>query len=83
MPAPTYNPHAVLTKNSRLHHEPEVLQAHEGVVSYFGQAGSVDTAVSNEVGLNIMGLMVSDPPVVNPTPKKAFITEENETMTNN
>ncbi|KIO27625.1 hypothetical protein M407DRAFT_23189 [Tulasnella calospora MUT 4182] len=83
MPTPTYNPHAVLTENSRRRHELEELRAREGVVSHFGQAGSINTTVSNEVGLNIMGLTVSDSPIVRPTPKKAFITEEDETMTNN
>ncbi|KAG8913519.1 hypothetical protein FRC01_004499 [Tulasnella sp. 417] len=77
------HPHAIVTENARLRRELEELRAREGVISRLGHSSGVEAAVPNEVGLNIMGLTVSEPPIVCPIPKKTVNINGDTAMEDN
>ncbi|KAG8926639.1 hypothetical protein FRC01_008570 [Tulasnella sp. 417] len=76
-------PNAIITKNACLRHELEELRACEGVISRLGHSSGVEAAVPNEVGINIIGLTVADPPIVHPIPKKAVNINGDTAMEDN
>ncbi|KIO20089.1 hypothetical protein M407DRAFT_30246 [Tulasnella calospora MUT 4182] len=82
-PTATYHRDPLATENARLRRELEELRTCEVDTIRPGQMNYLNTVVPNEVGLNIMGLTVSDPPLVRPVAERAFVTVGDTNMATN
>ncbi|KIO15511.1 hypothetical protein M407DRAFT_34904 [Tulasnella calospora MUT 4182] len=83
MTAAPYHNDILATKNAQLHHELEEFRASKVSTIQSGQLNFANSIVPNEVGLNIMGLTVSDPPLVCPIAKRASPTVGDTHMVTN
>ncbi|KIO22287.1 hypothetical protein M407DRAFT_28163 [Tulasnella calospora MUT 4182] len=79
----TYHRDPLATENARLRREIEELRTCEENTIRPGQTNYLNAVVPNEVGLNIMGLTVSDPPLVRPVAERAFATVGDTNMATN
>ncbi|KIO16590.1 hypothetical protein M407DRAFT_33762 [Tulasnella calospora MUT 4182] len=82
----TSTPHhdnVLVAENVRLYRELEELRNREVTHHQPGNPIVASSPITNEVGLNLMGLTVSEPPLVQPVPEKAFATEGDMNMNTN